>query len=218
MKEFYYLHGIGKNNKTDKICNDLNKQFNGKIKFTPIPWFSIFDNVQIEFLKTYKEYDFKIFNGSIKKFVIYFGGDIIVYENLKKEIFKLINKTIDKTKEINFLTHSLGGVIISDFLYNNPDIKVKNLITTGNPLALYSLRYGINNFTKTINNTEKWVNVWNKYDSLSFPLKCLNQQYSDIVTEDIDLKKGNLIERIFKISHFSYLKNKNLFKIINKLL
>jgi len=91
------------------------------------------------------------------------------------------------------VSHSLGTVIASDGIYDltknhrfPQNLSFEVFITMGSPIALYSLRYGIENFTRPIR-PKVWLNFYYPQDPIGYPLKPLNPAYNSAVTEDIRL-------------------------------
>lgn len=212
QKVLFYIHGIGKENDVISVCKSLSYSLKD-VKVIPIIWYDIFDNYEKEFIDKYNSVlDDK------RKWLIYYAGDIILYEKMKDIIFKkLSNKLYEYIDcDINILAHSLGSVIISDFLYDNNSIKINNLFTVGSPLAVYSIRYGTENFNKPIKNCNNWINIWNSYDVVSYPLKKLNNEYNKVVNKDIDIKCGSLFLRLIGLAHLSYFNENKFYDIIKK--
>lgn len=206
-----YIHGIGKSNDTIDVCDKLQKKTG--IETIPFSWSDLFDTYEKEFVHVYSDNMCRI-----REWSVYYVGDIIIYEKMKSLLFNKLTDLFSELtdRNINIVTHSLGGVIISDFLYDNPNINITNMFTIGCPLALYSLRYGTNNFNKPINNVSNWINIWNEYDAISYPLKKLNKEYDFVVRKDINISIGNIIERILKIAHGKYFDNEKTYKIIKE--
>jgi len=211
-KVCFFIHGIGNNNNTDKMCSCI-KNILPDIEIVPIKWSDVLDTYELGFILKYSN-----IIGSIRKTLIYYAGDVIIYESFKTKIHERLRSYFKNYSdcEINVITHSFGSIIISDFLYDHPLYKAKNFFTIGSPLAFYSLRYGVDNFNKVINNVDNWINVWNYYDAVSYPLKPLNKEYDRVVKKDIDYNKSGLIGLFFKLAHSVYFSSNNLNKIIKE--
>jgi hypothetical protein len=129
--------------------------------------------------------------------------------------------------------HSLGTVITSNYFYDishnipisnvvrvhmhdNPLEQGKTLVlfyTMGCPIALWSVRF--KNFGKPINVPAKevgdfdppvkggWINLHERHDVFSFPLRPLNNEYSAIV-RDCSVKIGNCISHRLPTCHMRY--------------
>jgi hypothetical protein len=99
------------------------------------------------------------------------------------------------------------------------------LYTLGSPLALWSLRY--HDFGKPImfpppqlathcppDMPAEWINFYDPDDVISAPLKTLNEQYADVVTEDRAVNVGGIIEQWNPLSHLRYLSDKDVVRPI----
>ncbi|MBL8132873.1 MAG: chemotaxis protein [Anaerolineae bacterium] len=88
------------------------------------------------------------------------------------------------------------------------------LYTLGSPLAIWSLRFA--NFGKPIRMpapnlnqyypslTGEWVNFYDADDMVGFPIKTLNDQYRDTVTQDRPVNIGRILESWNPLSHLGY--------------
>ena len=150
----------------------------------------------------------------LRSFIIGSLGDAIAYSKLPyppdkytaiQRVFADTIYSISKDAEssgndsapLAIVAHSLGTVIASDGIYDltKNDKFPKNLsfelfTTMGSPIALYSLRYGIENFTKPIR-PKVWLNFYYPQDPIGYPLKPLNPAYDRAVTEDIRLSPSS---------------------------
>jgi len=161
--------------------------------------------------------------GPMRRFAIGSIGDLIAYtklsypENKYEMIQKRFKDTLTKLGQracengdteasLTVIAHSLGTVISSDGIYDicnnksSPGITVDRFISMGSPIALYGLRYGLDNFMQPIH-PKMWINFWYPQDPIAFPLKSLNQAYSEAVTEDICLSPhggGNPVNSLIR--------------------
>jgi hypothetical protein len=146
---------------------------------------------------------------TMRRFAIGSIGDVIAYTKLsypdnkyeviqkrfKDTLAKLGQRAFengDTEASLTVIAHSLGTVISSDGIYDMcnskslPGITVDRFISMGSPIALYGLRYGLDKFMKPIR-PKMWINFWYSQDLIAFPLKSLNEAYSEAVTEDVCL-------------------------------
>jgi hypothetical protein len=65
----------------------------------------------------------------------------------------------------------------------------------GSPLALFGLRYGLENFTKPVR-PQVWLNFYYRQDVAALALKPLNSAYAEAVTEDICLSPDGVKHRL----------------------
>ena len=159
-------------------------------------------------------------------FAALFVMDVIGY--LNQEAYDKIHARIkDKLKSligvspgepVTFLSHSLGTVIASDFVYDRhkqndlPGFSVGNFFTMGSPLTLFALRFGAQLFNKPIGMDVpygRWVNILDKDDPIAYPLKGINAAYDAAVLKDQAVKVGAL-----GIAHVRYWGNAEVHAII----
>ena len=144
----------------------------------------------------------------LRKFLVGYLGDVVAYSKLPYppdkygEVQRRFIESIQRASRavehagvpwahVTIIAHSLGAVIASDGLYDllktgafPANLRLANVFTLGSPIALFSLRYGLANFTKPIR-PKVWVNFFYPQDLSGFPLKALNDAYATAVTEDV---------------------------------
>jgi hypothetical protein len=157
-------------------------------------------------------------------------SDIIGYQSdgAKRNINRRILQEANALKEghrtnITFISHSLGTVIASDFVYDqkknsqgafNQNFYLSNFFTMGSPLPLFSLQYGPEMFQSPINTEDdsgRWINIFDKGDPIAYPLKPLNKAYDKAVHKDKEVNTG-----VFIGAHENYWKNRAVHKIIGR--
>lgn len=157
-------------------------------------------------------------------------SDIIGYRN--KEAYQAISGRIEKclanfstsqSKEpLTFISHSLGTVISSDFVYDRQkrngelhrNLTLWNFFTLGSPLALFSLQYGPELFKSPIHLEDgrgKWINILDADDVIAYPLKPLNEEYGALVHTDMYVETG-----LLGVAHIHYWDNAKAHEIIGR--
>lgn len=163
-------------------------------------------------------------------FAAEFVNDIIGYQGIKakQRINERIIEEVNTLREeaqtnITFISHSLGTVISSNFIYDQQKYSqgdfsqgfyLSNFFTMGSPLPLFSLQYGPEMFQNPIQLEDvlgRWLNIFDKDDPIAYPLKPLNEAYEKVVYKDKEVNTG-----IFGISHLNYWKNRNVHRIIGR--
>lgn len=167
-------------------------------------------------------------------------GDIIGYLNedtkrliqgkVTNGIEELLNemKVCNGKTPITIVSHSLGTVISSDYIYDlrNKDVvpkeiqekvNIDNFFTIGSPIALFALKHGdVNSFNTPINVENKrgrWINIYDEDDPVGMPLKSLNEEYKKAVLKDVHVNAG-----FYGVSHTKYfLQAETLDIVCNKL-
>src|SRR5699024_4441895 len=158
-----------------------------------------------------------------------------VHDKIGRDLHEL-SQRVGAKAPLCVISHSLGAIIASNYFYDlqyklqKIDCVVNRLsplergdtltlfYTLGTTLPLWSLRY--DDFTRPIhipssklqdyypNLHGEWINFYNRNDVLGFPLKTVNQSYATAVTEDREVKVGNLFTKWNPLSHRDYLTDK----------
>ena len=129
------------------------------------------------------------------------------------------------------VSHSLGTVIIFDYIYNiqnnnsngnkifkatsqsiNAIDKLEVLFTLGSPLYVYSLQKYLGGSPIKI---KKWINIYSICDVIAYPVKTINQLYNNCdYIIDIPVVIGNLFTFWNPISHVNYFDSNKILSII----
>ena len=137
------------------------------------------------------------------------------------------------------VSHSLGTVITSNYIYdlqyNKTQIDIgdtplekgetlTSVYTLASQIPFWSLRHP--NFDRPIKVPSlelthyhqdlpgEWINFFNKSDIMGYPLKSINQAYSQAVTEDKEVNSGGLMRSWNPLSHCSYWTNESVVNTI----
>ncbi len=169
----------------------------------------------------------------LRKFMISFAGDAIAYQKtgqgdeVYNEIDKKVQSVIDAVKseyadddiEFTFVAHSLGTIILSNYLYDHkPNITAMNLFTLGSPIAVWALRYGDPSKADRPTEVERphgaWINILDDEDIIGYPLRELNPHYKKAVDMDYVTEIGGIFSMGNPISHIGYWEDNNAIKPI----
>jgi len=165
-----------------------------------------------------------LFKGIYKKFYKYqnmivtlFIGDIVGYmakegrmgieEKINEAIDALATQTPDKIKPVTFISHSLGTVIASNYIFDKMNANRKNginrmderfvfsnMFTAGSPIALFSMKFGgpesFNLPVEVEDPNGRWINILDKDDPIAMPLRLLNASYKKAVFSDYQVNSG----------------------------
>ena len=139
-----------------------------------------------------------------------------------------------KDAPLCIICHSLGTVITSNYIYDLQAEKAQidigdtplergetltSVYTMASQIPFWSLRHP--NFDRPIkvpsskleqhypNLKGEWINFYNKSDIMGYPLKTLNEAYSEAVTEDREVNDEGLLESWNPLSHCSYWTSKS---------
>lgn len=174
----------------------------------------------------------------MRGFAFDYYGDVVSYtrksEFIYQEIHKLITAEVEKAilegKKIVLITHSLGTIIISNYLWDAFELeenylgeKVKDylkwnlefLFTMGSPLALFALEYNDMGSPPNLPLKTRWINILGKNDTISYPIGSLNKQYKALGIEDVYLNVGtDIIRRSTPLGHIDYFDDNNVCRIL----
>ena len=223
---FIMIHGQGTNKKHshEELFSNLKDEldFPDEILFHPIKYYSEIQKNQNALMRRMPE--FKCFPKIREKLISSFGDSATIKSEPKiyddvmstiKESLISVRSKIEPFAPIFILGHSLGSVLLSNFLWDMQkagvyDKQIQGIFTTGNPS--YIFLSGVKNIRpiEKISSFFFWVNFWNQKDLLSSPLAPLSYAYSEIVT-DIRVKKGWPI-----FAHGKYDGDKHVYKVIAK--
>ncbi len=169
----------------------------------------------------------KITTGFVGDIIGYLNADarVIVYSRITDSLNQIISQ---ERSPLTFITHSLGTVIASDYIYDKLKVRrlqsfegfhekflLENIFTVGSPLALFSLRYGgpetFQNPIHVESSFGCWLNIYDKDDPIGMPLKPLNEAYGKAVTDDVKVEAG-----VYGLSHIEYFTKSKTLDIIAK--
>lgn len=256
------IHGIGvqKHDYADDFINKIKESYrkSGKnpdedLLFVPIYWQNLLSSREKElFRKLESKTNWK----GLRSFFINFAADALVYQPSEQpnSVYKDIHRVIDRTfKEIYkripihtplaIISHSLGTVIASNFLWDcqnptsdgakNTEISIESIslasrlslfVTMGSPLPVWSLRFpgGGKPITfpgETALVSSIWLNLYSKNDIIGHPLKSINHQYYKLDNlVDKSIRVGGIFTFWNPACHMDYWTSKKVITLITELI
>jgi len=170
-------------------------------------------------------------NNIRKKFILFIGDSFLydqgnIWNGLENGLNELLVQieqeanTSSSDFEITIIAHSLGTVLLDDYLKkiaNKENIKgaeilknnrLVNVFTIGSPLAIHTLK-GDNIGSAKPNifwNREygTWVNILDDDDVIAYPLKPINDSFNKAVDIDYITEVGSSLKPGLLFSHSSY--------------
>lgn len=136
--------------------------------------------------------------------------DAIAYGYKKSRVIKNVQNIVNAHQEEGcsntFIAHSLGGLVLYDFLYRSK-MFADNIFTLGTPLALRILG------GKKKINVGFWLNIVGSSDVIGKPLKT---DYMDVEECDSDhiAPVGTIVQRRTPLCHTAYWNDDNVIKPI----
>lgn len=166
----------------------------------------------------------KMINWLRTDFAAEFVQDVLSYRD--REVYSLVHHKVSQELAalpfgaakipLTLITHSLGTVIASDFIYDrqkkgtiDPRWTFSNFFTLGSPIALFALQYGgaevFKSPVKVEDPSGAWVNIYDRDDPIGYPLKTLNEFYDRAVAKDLLVNTG-----VFGAAHTHYFENREV--------
>ncbi len=132
---------------------------------------------------------------------------------------------------LTVVSHSLGTVVLSDYLYDKRDtledsyqLTFSNFFTLGSPIALYANRFynhqskknPFANFKpqKVKDPNGAWINLFDEDDIVGYPIRPVNTYCKKAVTADLNVSVGSFLSGGTPASHTGYWYDEEVGKII----
>lgn len=130
-------------------------------------------------------------------------------------------------KPLVVIAHSLGSVMVTDYIWDRQkgrDVErfgatpfermetLAGLITLGSNIPLFTLahdpvtciEFPPQGLPQNLKKRAKWLNFYDSDDVLAWPLKPLSTNYSETITEDIEVSVGNILTSWNPANHAAY--------------
>lgn len=215
-----------------------------QVEFIPIHWADVTEPKQLKYFDNALQQgnlDYRV----LRKFIVLTLGDASAYQkvssdenNTYEKIHDIIDKSLQTNDNVNsdtplvVLAHSLGGHIMSNYIWDkqqqtDPILTsfqqmktLAGLITFGCNIPLFTFAYDniepisfpgshLNPETKS---KAQWLNFYDPDDILGYPLKPINRAYNNLVAEDIAIDVGGLLTAWNPACHDYYWQDKDLIK------
>ena len=241
------IHGMG--SQAPDFASEMIEEINDRIDdmgkdpddiaWQPIYWADILEPRQSQYLRDAKRTaDLNYI--SLRRFMLSAFGDASGYQLVKgagnntyTKIHKRVQNRIkslfvtglgSKNKPMLILAHSLGGHIMSNYIWDMQNAvtaglspfermnRLSGIVTFGCNIPLFTFAYDNvlpitfppAGLSQTLKNKAKWLNYYDPEDVLGYPLKSINAAYDNTVTEDIAIEVGGLFSSWNPLSHVEY--------------
>ena len=176
---------------------------------------------------------------TVRKFFLNFFADAIAYQRVpgqqpgtyQRIHQQLHDRLVDlrttlgqQDKPLVIIAHSLGSVIMSNYIWDEqhgkglgttPFARMETLagfVTFGSPIPLFtlalddivSITFPPHNLPAPLQPHAKWLNFFDADDVLGYPLKPLSPSYAQAVSADLEINVGNLFTAWNPIAHTAY--------------
>lgn len=241
------IHGMGMQSPefADKTIRELARRIekkgkdSSKVAWQRIFWADILDSRQLEYLRNAErmgDLDFK----SLRKFIVTALGDAgayqkvesssnTTYEQIHDRIADAVNNLYEtrldsKPKPLIVMAHSLGGHIMSNYIWDMQHLKDSSLssfermeklagmITFGCNIPLFTfahskvepIKFPGSKLSAELKKKAKWLNFYDPDDVLGYPLKAINADYRKVVSKDIPINVGGIATSWNPMAHNGY--------------
>jgi len=258
------IHGIGVDTQpgfADAMIAELKgridsaKKSSAEVAFSSIYWADITQPAQSAYLRAARQsadLDFM----SVRQFVIGALGDAAAYQyvqgrkdstqetihdRIRASIRALYETQLNrKAVPLIFMAHSLGGHIISNYIWdlqhrNVPKVGLSpfekcwtlaGMITFGCNIPLFTfahrkvvpIKFPGRRLSKAQKAQAQWLNYYDPDDVLGYPLKPLSAAYDKVVNADITVNVGGLLSSWNPASHSHYWTDNSFTKPVAKVL
>lgn len=222
IKSVYWKTALQK--PQDDLQTALGKYFGWIIKSLNV-WDGLFRNIHKKFYK-YKNMVIALFIGDIVGYMAK-EGKLGIEAKIDQAIESLASEVSSKGNPITFISHSLGTVIASNYIFDKMSAnRIKginrmderflfsNMFTVGSPIALFSMKFnGPESFNLPIQAEDpngRWINILDKDDPIAMPLRVLNPSYERAVDSDYQVNSG----WFWGTAHTEYFKRTNTLDLI----
>ena len=253
------IHGMGSQGKgfAEEMIKEVNKRVDdlGKnstqIVWEDVYWADITEQKQVGYLRSARKNN-DLDYVKLRKFMLSSFGDASAYRQVpdgSNAVYNRIHSRIAekvesvyrndlglKPKPMLVLAHSLGGHIMSNYIWDMQHSKDKSLstfekmnylsgiVTFGCNIPLFTFAYDKVEPIKfppaglpaKFKAKAKWFNFYDPDDVLGYPLKPINQEYAKVVTRDISINAGGLLSSWNPMSHTQYWTDNDLTKPVAK--
>jgi hypothetical protein len=255
------IHGMGSQGPEfardmfDEVQNRIEKAGKdpNKVVWDSIYWANIVEPKQLSYFNEARRRN-DLDYIKLRKFMLTAFGDASAYRQIPgqnndvyERIHNLISEKISsiyqyelgsKPKPIIILAHSLGGHIISNFIWDmhkvggndlSPFEKMKyvtGIVTFGCNIPLFTFAYDKvvpihfphPSLPDKYKEKSKWLNYFDPDDVLGYPLKPLNKEYSKVVNQDIEINAGGILTSWNPMSHSGYWTDDDFTKPVTRLI
>lgn len=258
------IHGMGTHEPdfADAMIKEIDKRLlkAGKnpqdVAWQPIHWSDILDGPQSDYfgrIKSGADVDYV----KLRKFIIKALGDASgyqkvpsqwnntykkVHERIRDNIKKLRDDVDDNTMPLVILAHSLGGHMMSNYIYDIQEGKsvvapgendfekfmtFAGFITFGCTIPLFTFAYNpivpikfpVPEIVGTpLGDKARWDNYYDPDDILGYPLKLISNSYDGVVDADFSINVGGIAASWNPASHLKYWTDNDFTKPVSRFL
>jgi hypothetical protein len=253
------IHGMGSQTPAfaDGMIQELCRLISGlkkdqeKVAWRSIYWADVLEPRQLKYLRDAErsgDLDLK----RLRKFMVTAFGDASGYQKVDsewnttyEEIHERVRVQVEamytddlgsKPKPLIVLAHSLGGHIMSNYIWDMQKSKdprlspfermdyLSGIITFGCNIPFYTfaykkvvpIKFPPPRLPAGLKKKAKWLNFYDPDDVLGYPLRPINPEYKKVVAKDVPINVGNILTSWNPMAHVGYWTDNDLTKPVAK--
>jgi hypothetical protein len=140
-------------------------------------------------------------------------ADALAYQSnarLRERIMYLVDWEYSRLRagSVHIFAHSLGGLVMTDWLRSRKNVRPLKLWTMGSNLGLFNLGQPFD-CPPALLNDGVWTNLWDDRDMLGFPLRA-QAAFSQV--QDVEVRVGSWLTGWTGLAHTKYWGDRKLWK------
>lgn len=211
-----FVHGVGEQPRdfSDDARDSLRKACGERdtgLVSTAVHWAPLADRHEKAYLAAVER------KGSagrpLQRLVVGTLADALAYAknpHLQAEIFALLDKRVYQFEAVplTIFAHSLGGLIVTDWLRARSHIKRVKLVTFGCNIGLFTLGQKFQPVPQ-LSTRGSWLNLYDRQDMLGYPLAVEPALFH---VRDVRVNVGSWLTRWNGLSHVGYWDDRKLWR------
>ena len=253
------IHGMGsqKTDYAEAMIREIDERVSNlgkdtsQVGWRPIFWADVLEDRQLKYLRdAERQGDLDFIR--LRRFVLTAFCDASAYQRVTssfnttyEEIHARIRKAMkelyeiqlqSKAKPLIVMAHSLGGHIISNYIWDmqkkkDPALspfermeRLAGIVTFGCNMPLFTfaykkvtpIKFPATQLSAATKKKAKWLNFYDPDDILGYPIKPINAEYRKVVTKDIAINVGGILSSWNPASHSNYWTDNDFTKPVAK--
>lgn len=207
-----FVHGVGRQGPgfADKAIGWLRDSLDEDFYAQSVHWAKLADRAEDKFLAQVKDKGSK--GNTTQELVVGTLADALMYRtpgnDFQRKLFGLLDHHSDVFGDRGYVifAHSLGGLIVTDWLRARPAVKDVTLVTLGCNIGLFNLGRSFQPVPQ-LTAPNRWINAYSSRDFLGFPLT-VDPNLKHVL--DVRVSLGGLFKGWTGLSHLLYWEEKAL--------
>jgi hypothetical protein len=211
-----FVHGVGEQSSdfaADAIRNlrGVLAQRGTKLYAGVVHWAPLADRFEKTFLQSAEAHGSR--GNPSQRLVVGTLADALAYQSnpgLRAQIANLVDYEYTRLRagSVHIFAHSLGGLVMTDWLRSRKNARPQSLHTFGCNLGLFNLGQRFD-CPKALLNDKVWINYYSPSDMLGFPLRT-RPEFAQV--RDVKVRVGGIFKRWSGLAHTAYFGDSNFWR------